>query len=116
MAQTAEGISGSIGDIIWDPVRSQAFVDDDLQAGMQYSVRSRIAVGMHPGRRPVRPEHMVPLALFLASQDASGVTGTMFDVMEWNAEHGFGDYNTWFERSLPDDLEQAFAAVEAAAR
>jgi len=80
------------------------------------TVRSRIAVGMHPGRRPVRPEHMVPLALFLASQDASGVTGTMFDVMEWNAEHGFGDYNTWFERSLPEDLERAFAAAETAAR
>ena len=74
------------------------------------TVRARIAAGAGPGRRPLRPEHMVPLALFLAAQDASGVTGTMFDVMEWNREHGFGDYETWVDRSLPADLEKAFAA------
>jgi len=51
-------------------------------------VRSRIAVGMAPGRRPNAPEHMVPLALFLASQNGSGVTGKMFDVIEWNQDHG----------------------------
>lgn len=79
------------------------------------TVRARLAVGSPPGRRPCRPEHMVPLALFLASQDGSGVTGTMFDVMEWNAEHGVGGYDTWFERDLPEDLERAFAAAEAEA-
>jgi NAD(P)-dependent dehydrogenase (short-subunit alcohol dehydrogenase family) len=77
------------------------------------TVRARLAAGSAPGRRPVVPEHMVPLALFLASQDGSGVTGTMFDVMEWNAAHGWGGYETWWERSLPEDLEQAFAAAEA---
>ena len=56
---------------------------------------------------------MVPLALFLASQDASGVTGTMFDVMEWNSAHGWGGYETWWDRSLPEDLERAFAAAGA---
>jgi NAD(P)-dependent dehydrogenase (short-subunit alcohol dehydrogenase family) len=79
------------------------------------TIRARVAAGHAPGRRPVRPEHMVPLALFLASQDASGVTGTMFDVMEWNSQHGFGGYETWFDTSLPEDLQRVFAAAEAEA-
>jgi transglutaminase-like putative cysteine protease len=44
MAQTAEQIAGPIGDITWDPYRAQAFIDGDLEAGMEYTVRSRIVV------------------------------------------------------------------------
>ena len=44
MAQTAEEIAGPIGDIIWDSARSQAFIDGGLEAGMEYTVRSRIVV------------------------------------------------------------------------
>ena len=77
------------------------------------AVRARVAIGMPAGRRPVVPAHIVPLARFLASQDASGVTGTMFDVMEWNLENGLGGHETWAERALPDDLEQAFRAAGA---
>jgi hypothetical protein len=44
MAQTAEEIAGSIGEITWDPARSQAFIDGHLEAGMEYTVRSRIVV------------------------------------------------------------------------
>jgi NAD(P)-dependent dehydrogenase (short-subunit alcohol dehydrogenase family) len=77
------------------------------------TIRARLAAGSPPGRRPVVPEHMVPLALFLASQDASGVTGTMFDVVEWNSAHGWGGYERWWDRSLPEDLERAFAAADA---
>jgi len=76
------------------------------------TIRARLATGSPPGRRPVAPEHMVPLALFLASQDGSGVTGTMFDVMEWNTAHGCGGHATWADKSLPEDLERAFAAAE----
>jgi hypothetical protein len=42
MAQTAEEIAGPIGDIPWDPARSQVFIDGHLEAGMEYTVRSRI--------------------------------------------------------------------------
>jgi hypothetical protein len=42
MAQTAEEIEGPIGDVTWDPVRAQAFIDGGLKAGMAYSVRSRM--------------------------------------------------------------------------
>jgi NAD(P)-dependent dehydrogenase (short-subunit alcohol dehydrogenase family) len=72
------------------------------------AVRARVAAGMQPGRRPVVPEHMVPLALYLAGQDATGVTGTMFDVMRWNEEHGLGGYERWQDTSLPADIDGAF--------
>jgi len=80
------------------------------------AIRARIAAGMNPGRRPNVPEHIVPLAMFLASQDGSGVTGGMFDAMTWNQEHGLGGYERWAERSLPEDLERAFATSDGLAR
>lgn len=78
------------------------------------AARARMAAGMQPGRRPVVPEHMVPLALFLARQDGKGITGKMFDVMQWNEDHGYGGYETWADRSLPEDLERAFGPADAA--
>ena len=48
------------------------------------------------GARPARPEHVVPIALFLAEQDAStGVSGKIFSVMQWNAANGFGGPEVW---------------------
>lgn len=44
MAQTMENIAGPIGDITWDPARSQAVIGGGLEAGMEYTVRSRIVV------------------------------------------------------------------------
>lgn len=43
-AQTAEKITGPIGDITWDPATGVALHEGDLEAGMTYSVRSRIVV------------------------------------------------------------------------
>lgn len=73
------------------------------------TTRARVAAGMQPGYRPVVPEHIMPLALFLASEDAKGVTGKMFDALEWNLEHGLGGYDTWADKSLPPDLERVFS-------
>ena len=60
---------------------------------------ARRAEGTTPSssaRISMRPEHMVPLTLFLADQDAnSGVTGKCFDVTIWNMEHGLGSPKTW---------------------
>ena len=72
------------------------------------AIRARVAAGMQAGRRPMVPEHMVRIALHLARQDANGVTGKMFDVMQWNEEHGFGGDERWKDTSLPDDLDEAF--------
>ena len=44
MPQTAEEIAGPIGDITWDPVRAQAFIEGGLRKGMEYTVRSRIVI------------------------------------------------------------------------
>jgi hypothetical protein len=38
--------------------------------------------------------------LHLAAQDASTLTGKMFDVMQWNVEHGHGGHAKWEDRSF----------------
>ena len=44
MAQTAEEIDGSLGEITWDAARAVAFVDAALEEGTTYTIRSRIVV------------------------------------------------------------------------
>jgi len=44
MAQTPEQITGDLGDLTWDPSRGQALVDGGLDAGLGYTVRSRVVV------------------------------------------------------------------------
>jgi 1,1a-dihydroxy-1-hydro-9-fluorenone dehydrogenase len=68
--------------------------------GFDEQNRARLAIGAKPGPLPVVPEHMVPLVLHLAAQDASGITGKMFDVMEWNIEHGHGGHERWADKSF----------------
>jgi hypothetical protein len=46
------------------------------------------------------PEHIVPLAGHLLAQDASTITGRMFDVTVWNLEHGLGDHARWQDASF----------------
>jgi NAD(P)-dependent dehydrogenase (short-subunit alcohol dehydrogenase family) len=60
-----------------------------------------------PPQRRLRPESAVPLALFLAEQDPSGVTGQHIEVMRWNAEQGLGGFETW---GYGPDIEAARAA------
>jgi NAD(P)-dependent dehydrogenase (short-subunit alcohol dehydrogenase family) len=62
-----------------------------------------------PPHLPVRyrPEHVVPLALFLAQQDASGVTGEEIAALRWNEQNGFGGAETW---AHAPDLEARRAA------
>lgn len=57
------------------------------------------AGGKHVGPLPLTPQHMVPIALYLASQDAH-VTGRMFNVTTWNLEHGLGDQDEWRDTSF----------------
>ncbi len=59
----------------------------------------RRAMGMNqnrPVRITQRPEHIVPVTLFLAQHDAAGgVTGKCIDTLTWNLEHGLGDPSKW---------------------
>ncbi|MEE8518561.1 MAG: SDR family oxidoreductase [Dehalococcoidia bacterium] len=45
--------------------------------------------------RRVRADNVVPLALHLAEQDASGVTGKWISCMEWNEQNGLGGFEAW---------------------
>ena len=71
--------------------------------GFDEQNRARMTQGAKAGRQPVVPEHMVPLVSYLASQDASGVTGKMFDTMLWNIEHGLGGEEQWLDKSFSYD-------------
>jgi NAD(P)-dependent dehydrogenase (short-subunit alcohol dehydrogenase family) len=64
--------------------------------------------------RPVVPEHVVPITLFLAAQDGKGVAGMLYHVPDWNFDHGYGNYATWHDHTLPPDLEEGFSKMEAA--
>jgi NAD(P)-dependent dehydrogenase (short-subunit alcohol dehydrogenase family) len=48
-----------------------------------------------PGRISLQPEHVAPIMLHLARQDASGETGRLFDAVRWNEEHGYGGAEAW---------------------
>lgn len=62
--------------------------------GSDEQQRLREAMGAVP-LPMVRPEHMLPLVTYLATCDAATLTGRMFDVMQWNIEHGLGGRDAW---------------------
>jgi NAD(P)-dependent dehydrogenase (short-subunit alcohol dehydrogenase family) len=62
----------------------------------QNIARRELGLASRNAPAPLKPDHMVPLALFLAKQTAStGVTGKCFDAVTWNIEHGFGGPKEW---------------------
>jgi NAD(P)-dependent dehydrogenase (short-subunit alcohol dehydrogenase family) len=62
----------------------------------QNSARRELGFASRNAPAPLKPEHVVPLALFLAQQTAStGVTGKCFDSVTWNIEHGAGGPKEW---------------------
>lgn len=63
--------------------------------GWQEKVKAREDAGK-PQRPRAKPEHVVPLAIFLAEQEAkNGTTGRCFDTMAWNIAHGLGGPEVW---------------------
>jgi NAD(P)-dependent dehydrogenase (short-subunit alcohol dehydrogenase family) len=80
----------------------------DEQEAARAEIRKRLddARAGAPPRR-VRPDNVVPLALYLAEQDASGTTGQMLGALQWNQEHELGGYETW---GYAPDVEAAKAA------
>ena len=62
--------------------------------GSDEMVAGRRAQGQAVGAL-LRPEHVVPLVVYLAQQDAGGETGRAFDAVAWNSAHGHGDRSAW---------------------
>ena len=66
--------------------------DDGLE--MKRQIRERLGLAASSPRR-VRADNVVPLALHLAEQDASGITGQWIGCMDWNEKNGLGGFETW---------------------
>ena len=45
-----------------------------------------------------RPEHVVPLALWLADQEGASLTGHFYETLKWNAANGHGDAAFWADK------------------
>jgi 1,1a-dihydroxy-1-hydro-9-fluorenone dehydrogenase len=69
------------------PAGTRTTGSDEMVAG-----RSALGIRVAP---LLRPEHVVPLVVHLAGQDASGVTGQAIDAVAWNQRHGFGGAEHW---------------------
>jgi NAD(P)-dependent dehydrogenase (short-subunit alcohol dehydrogenase family) len=78
----------------------------DEQEVLRREIRVRAAAPGAPVRQALRlnPDHVVPLALFLAAQDASGTTGQVIGALQWNEAHSFGGTDRW---GYAPDLEAA---------
>jgi NAD(P)-dependent dehydrogenase (short-subunit alcohol dehydrogenase family) len=66
----------------------------DEQEIERRNMRARMGL---PEWRPtrLRPDHVVPLACYLAEQDASGQTGQVIRAMAWNEANGKGGVDAW---------------------
>lgn len=67
--------------------------------------------------RPMAPQHVLPIVLFLASQASSSVldqvTGRLYHVPDWLYDHGFGGLRSWGDYDLPDEIEAGYRRLEA---
>jgi NAD(P)-dependent dehydrogenase (short-subunit alcohol dehydrogenase family) len=92
-----------------------ATTGSDEQEALRAELRAKAAAAGQQVWRPMRvnPDHVVPLALFLAEQDASGVTGQVINTLQWNQEHGHGGAEQWVYAA---DREDASVRRPAPAR
>jgi NAD(P)-dependent dehydrogenase (short-subunit alcohol dehydrogenase family) len=89
------------------PGTTRSTGSDEQQAGRaELNARPSSGAMSWAGIR-VNPDHVVPLALHLAQQDASSLTGQQLSAMQWNEEHGLGGIETW---GYAPDVERARAA------
>ena len=79
----------------------------DEQVAARNEARARTNPGAPPLLRRLKPESVVPLALFLAEQSADGTTGETFNVLKWNQDNELGGFEVW---GWGPDVEAARAA------
>ena len=86
------------------PGTTRSTGSDEQQAG-RAALNAKLSGGaMSWAGIRVNPDHVVPLALHLAQQDASTGTGQELSAMRWNEEQGLGGIETW---GYAPDLERA---------
>lgn len=80
-----------------DNVAVNAFVPGHTRtSGYEEQAEGRIKLGRDPGPVPCHPDHVQPLAIFLAQQDAAaGNTAKIWDTPQWLISHGFGPMDRW---------------------
>jgi NAD(P)-dependent dehydrogenase (short-subunit alcohol dehydrogenase family) len=82
------------------------------------TARAISAEGRVYALRPMAPQHVLPLVLFLAAQASaeSGepATGRLYHVPDWNYDHGYGGLQSWGDYDLPADIEEGYRKLEAA--
>jgi NAD(P)-dependent dehydrogenase (short-subunit alcohol dehydrogenase family) len=66
----------------------------DEQEAERRSMRARMGLAVGRPTR-LRPDHVVPLALHLAEQDAASLTGQIIRAMAWNEANGKGGAEAW---------------------
>ncbi len=74
----------------------------------QNAARREMGLSQGSTSTALRADHIVPLALFLARQEAStGVTGRCFDTVTWNREHGLGTERDWEDAAVSGNAAAA---------
>lgn len=85
-----------------------ATTGSDEQEIVRDDIRQRLGLGESNFiPRRVRSDNVVPLAIHLAQQDASGVTGRWISCMAFNEEQGLGGFEEW---GVAEDVAAARAA------
>jgi NAD(P)-dependent dehydrogenase (short-subunit alcohol dehydrogenase family) len=98
-----------------DGIAVNAFMPGHTRASwFDDTARAYNEAGMSYAFRPVVAEHLLPLTLCLSAQTGSGISGRLYDVLEWNYDHGYGKFADWQDHGLPADVDEAYARVEHA--